>query len=802
MKDWQHKIENKLYHLGHKIYTYKYLVLVLCIAFVIALGLNLKKLTMDTSIEGFLHTNDKDLIAYESFKEQFGKDDKVVVTIEAKDTIFTHSILASIKKLHDELSKNVPNIDKIDSLSNIRDTVGKDGELIVADFLDKLPITDTNLAEYKQRASEKYIYENMVISKDTKLTNIIITLNAYKKQDIATNDLLANFATTNEQTKREKLSDSDILVSIQKIQEIAKAYNSDEIKIHIVGSPVVDAYLKKMMQDDIKKFVKIILLVIAIFLFVLFRRVFAVVLPLITIVLSVVATISFMAMFDVPIKMPTQIVPSFLLAVGIGACVHFLAIFVKEYNHTKDKREAIAYTFRHSALAIIMTSLTTMAGLISFYFSKIAPISDLGIFATLGVFVALVFTLTMLPALLAIIPIKPKDMTHNKLEKVVDKILLSISHLAITKAKEIVIASALIVVVSLIVASKLEFSHNTLKWLPQEYEVRKSTEQIDTQMRGTVTIEMIVDTKKTNGLYEIPILKGLESFQSYAMSINTNSYFVGKAWSIVEVLKETNQALHDNDKTYYTIPDNANLIAQELFLFENSGSDDLEDVVDSDFSKARVTIKVPWIDATKYTALLDDLETKANEIFKDKATITITGIAPIFNKTINQSILSSGYSYILAFAIICAMMILLLSDIKLGLVSMIPNISPIIFGLSVMYVFDMPLDMFTMLIGSIAIGIAVDDTIHFMHNFKRSYYHTGSVEESITTTLTNTGRAMFVTSIVLSAGFLVYTLANMGNLVNFGILSAVVIMMALVADFLLSPALVVLFAKQLFKDKK
>jgi hydrophobe/amphiphile efflux-3 (HAE3) family protein len=804
MKNWQSKIEDRLSSFGHLIHDKALLFLAITLLFIVAVGSNLPKTTMDTSIEGFLHENDKALIDYNNFKELFGQDNKILVTVQS-DKLFTQKSLEALSELHTELENNTPHLYQIDSLVNIRDTMGKNDSLYTDDFLMDIPSDKNRLEELKKRGLDKYIYKDMILSQDGRFTNIIITLNTYKTADISADELMGGFdtgeSTQDSKLKREYLSQDEITASIKQIEKIVKPYKKD-FEIHIAGSPIVDTYLKEMMQKDIQKFIKIIILTIVVLLFVLFRRVFAVILPIVSIVLSVVCTMGFMAYFGVPIKMPTQILPSFLLAVGVGASVHFLAIFIKEYNKTHDKRASIAYTYAHSGLAIIMTSITTAFGLFSFSASEILPVADLGVFASLGIMMALLFTLVLLPALIAILPIKPKDVTNSKIESIIDNTLIAISRFAVQKSKAILVVSAIIIAVSVTLATKLEFSHNALKWLPQDYEARKATELIDKELRGTVSIELLIDTAKENGLHEPDILNKIDNLQKYLMSLKSDEYYVGKAWSIVEIIKETNQALHNNDPKHYTIPQDKDLVSQELFLFENSGSDDLEDVVDSQFSMARVTIKVPWIDATKYTDLLQKIESAFDKEFGDSAKLTITGIAPIFNKTIDASIKSSATSYIMAFGVITIMMILLVSDIRLGLVSMIPNLTPIIFILSIMYIFDMKLDMFTMLIGSIAIGIVVDDTIHFMHNFKRYYEQSGDIEYSVEMTLMGTGRAMLVTTIVLSAGFLVYILANMGNLVSFGILTAISIVMALVADFLLAPALMNLLAKKLIKQKK
>jgi predicted RND superfamily exporter protein len=280
------------------------------------------------------------------------------------------------------------------------------------------------------------------------------------------------------------------------------------------------------------------------------------------------------------------------------------------------------------------------------------------------------------------------------------------------------------------------------------------------------------------------------------MAIKSDKYFVGKTLSIVDIIKETNKALNENKKEFYVIPQDKNLIAQELLLFENSGSDDLEDFVDSSFRKARITVKVPNIDAIDYQFLLKDINLRIEQDFKGVADVTVTGISNLLARIMEAAITSSGISYILALTLITIMMLVLIGDVKVGLISMIPNIAPILVMTSIMFVFDMPLDMFTMLIGAIAIGLAVDDTVHFMHNFTKYHKTHKDINKAVEYTLLTTGRAMIVTTIVLSFGFFVFMGASMSNIFNFGLLTGIAIISALMADFFLVPALMKLLIKE------
>lgn len=528
----------------------------------------------------------------------------------------------------------------------------------------------------------------------------------------------------------------------------------------------------------------------SLFCFFLFRRLSGVFLPLIAVVLTVVSTLSMMAMSGVPFTVVTQIMPSFLLAAVTGGTIHLLSVFYKDYAKSKDTKVSLRYAMGHSGLAIVMTALTTAAGLWSFSFSAVAPVADLGVFASSGVLVGLLFTLVLAPAILSTTKLKHKAVKENQEGNTqMDRFLLGISNIATGYPKAIVLVSALMILIAVFFASQLRFSHLPLKRFPEDNASRIATEIVDEKLRGSITLEIIVDTGKENGLYEPVVLNKIESASRYLNSIQTKEYFVGKTLSVVDVLKETNKALNENKSEFYTILQNKDLIAQELFLFENSGSDDLQDFVSSDFSKARITVKVPYVDALEYNKFINQVQIQLDQEFSGIATVSLTGISVLLAVIMEKSIYSSAISYILAFVLISIMMIVLIGNVKIGLISMIPNVAPILFLSTIMVIFDMPLDMFTLLIGAIALGLAVDDTAHFMHNFRRYELEYNDVDKAVRLTLLGTGRATVVTSIVLSLGFLVLTTATMSNMFNFGVLTASAIFVALLADFFLVPAI-------------
>lgn len=791
--NWRTKTELNLQKMGEFITIHPKKTILFMLLLSILVISNITKITIDTSTEGFLHKEDPALVRYEKFKEQFGQDEKVMVIVESKD-IFNVKTLKKLQQLHTELENNVPHLNDITSLMNARNTRGQGDRLIVEDLFTEFPKNQEEVTKLKNIALNNAMYRNLFYNESLTLTTIILEPSAYETS--TDTDELAGFSDEITEEELEFLSDSSKSELVRAAGSIAKQFSSDDFNVFIAGSLAVNDYNKQAVQKDMQKFVKLSLVIIIIFLFVVFRRISAVLLPIFIVLISLLTSIGVMAFVGTPISIPTQILPSFLLAVGIGAVVHLLAMFFKHLNENNDKNKAIVYSLGHSGLAIIMTSLTTAAGLLSFSTASIAPIADLGIFAAVGVIIALINTLVLLPALLAIIPIKPAKAKQIQSSLKMDKILLSIANFSVDHAKKIVLFSLVLMGLSLYSALSVEFKQDSLSWQPDDSPIKIATKKVDSELRGSVTMEIIIDTKKENGLYNSELLTKIDNLVQEAQTLTADKHFVGKGWSVGEVLKEIHRALHKNKEEYYVITQNDALIPQEFLLFENSGSDDLEDLVDSSFSKARITFKLPWMEAGESLHLSNKITSLFEAGLGDEVEITVTGMVPLFQRTLKAAMSSMSTSYVFAFIFIAIMMIILMGSFKVGLISMIPNVLPIIVTLGFMSLANMDLDLFTMLVGAIVIGLSVDDTVHFFHNFSKNHNNGLNVRESIKETMHGTGRALVATSVVLSLGFFVYTFASLSNLINFGILAGGSILVALISNIILGPALLSLITKE------
>ncbi|MCH9046823.1 MAG: MMPL family transporter [SAR324 cluster bacterium] len=642
----------------------------------------------------------------------------------------------------------------------------------------------------------------MLISEDGRFTSVVLETLAFSAD--SGEDLLSGFADTplpggdGGGEARNPLSDEENSAVLSAVAKVMDRFRAADFRLYVAGSPVVTDRLKREMQRNMGRFVGLALLAIGAFLLVLFRRISGVALPMLVVLLSLVTTVSLMAANGVAFKLPLMTLPSFLLAVGVGASVHLLTVFYRAYEADGDKEAAVIHALGHSGLPIAMTSLTTAAGLFSFVTAALAPVSDLGIFAGIGVLISLAYTLVMVPALLALLPVR----RHARWvvpggRNAADRILTGIGEFATRRSLAVVVAAAVLVVAAAAGLPRLNFSHNTLLWFPKSSQVRQSCELIDAELKGSISVEVVIDTGQENGLYEPAILNDLERLARFAENYRDEQgrRFVGKTSSVGDVVKEIHKALNENREEFYRIPRQRELIAQELLLFENSGSDDLERIVDSQFSKARLTVKTPWDDAAAYVRFVAELQQEGERLFGDRAEITTTGLTKLLTQTLFALMSSMVTSYSIALVVITVMMILLIGRLSLGLLSMIPNLAPIVVTLGFMGWVGLPLDAFTLLIGSIALGLAVDDTIHFFHNFRRYYAQTPDVDHAVRETLLSTGRAMVFTTLVLVTGFWLFMFASLNNVFNFGLLTGITLVVALLADILLAPAMLELVTR-------
>jgi predicted RND superfamily exporter protein len=782
---------------GHFVFRHRWATIVLLLAFSGALIPQIPRITADMSTEGFLHPDDPILLVYNEFRDQFQRDDRLLIAIRT-DRVFDLEFLAKLRDFHRALEDEVPQLDEVDSLINARNTRGEGDELIVEDLLEEWPDSQEALSRIEAFALENPLYLNLLLSEDLRFTTVSLKFDTYSAQegelDVSGFDEADDFGDSSPDERRFLTGDENNAVMAM-VRQVISRYEGPGFEISFSGAPAFTERIGAGVSKDLRRFLLLAFLASAVFLSVLFRRPSGTLMPLFVVLLSLLTTLGFMPLLGIQLQVPTQILPAFVMAVGVGDSVHILAIFYQRLRRGDGKEDALAFALAHSGLAVVMTTATTAGALMSFVAADLAPVAHLGVLAPIGVILALIYTLVLLPALLAVFPIREDGPGARAPLPSLDRALVGIGDVSNRHPWKVVGVFSAILVVGAVGAARLDFSHNPIAWFPEGDEIRVDTELINQELKGAMTIEVLFDTGRENGLHEPELLDALDEIGKLNATVRQDELFIGKTISLVDILKEIHQALNENRTAFYAVPQDRLLVAQELLLFENSGSDDLEDIVDSQFRVGRMTLKVPWVDATVYPGFIEAMERRWRDIVGDAASITVTGRVPLLSRTFTALISSMSRSYVLAFLVIALLMILLLTSFKWGLISMIPNLSPILITLGVMGWFDLPMDGFTLLIGSIAIGLAVDDTIHFTHNFRRYYERTGDAREAIRETMQTTGQALLFTSLVLCTGFFVFMFGTMRNTFNFGFLTGFALALAFVANVTLAPSLMTLITR-------
>jgi predicted RND superfamily exporter protein len=759
-----------------------------------AFALTLPALEIDTSSDVFLNADDQIRVTFDSYRAQFGQEDIILIAVEPPE-VFDLPFLERLRSLHHDLEREVPQLAEITSLVNVRYTYGAGDELIVEDLLETWPRDRAGLDRLKTRTLSNPLYENWLISSDGSITTVVIELDTWSAIGVEPGDELAGFDEAMEIATGEPppfITGDEVRANVEAIRAVVDRHDAADFRLSLTGGPVAEITLMSAMQRDIALFVAISIFTIAALLFALFRRLSGVLLPLLVVAASLLCTVGAMALTGVPITLPIQVLPSFLLAIGVCDSVHVLVLFFRELERGSAREDAIARALGRSGLAIGMTSLTTAGGLAAFGSAELLPVVHFGIFGPLGTLFAFFFTVVMLPALLSLMPSRARSRAPIG-SRQLDRVLAGCASAATRHPVAILASTAAIIVVAVAGFGRLYFFHDILAWLPERTPVRLATELVDRELGGASSLSALIRTPQENGLHEPELMQRLDRVANWAATLQRGELHVGKTVSAADVLKEIHQALNENRPEFYAIPSDRRLIAQEFLLFENAGTDDLEDVVDSQFRQASFSFRVPSRDAFQNVPFIDEIEAHMRAELAGIASVEMTGGLIVMDRVFFAMIGSMARSYVIALLIVTPLMILVLGSLRGGLLSLIPNLTPIVIVLGLMGWLGVPIDFSTMMVGPIILGVAVDDTIHFAHHFQRAYERTGDPRQAVHLAIESTGHALLFTTLALVAGFSTYLWATMGNLFNLGVFTSLAIAIALAADLLVAPALLVLF---------
>jgi len=481
----------------------------------------------------------------------------------------------------------------------------------------------------------------------------------------------------------------------------------------------------------------------------------------------------------------------------VADVVHVLSGYLFFHQQGQNHQEVMRSVFSKTAMACLLTSVTTSIGVFSLYFINLSVIQTMGLLAGIGVLFAFILTIFLLPILLNLFPPRPV-IKENKISEI--KILLitqRIIHLFEKISKNypgtVIIMFAISGVILIIGMFRIEINTVFSEFYPTNSPIRKTIKLLDIQFSGTGNMEILIEGD-TEGMFHDPqILQTLEQIDQVVKKLYPD--LVMKSWTMNNQIKQTHQKLMDNRIEYYSVPDDKSLISQILILIEGGNYEDLERLVSLDYANARLSISTKTIGSKESVEILQKLQPKINEILeplkKKYPSIkgTLTGGVGTWARIFDAISWSQIRSFGLAFLIISIILIVIFGSLKMGIIAIIPNSFPMLTVFGLMGWADMKLNTTTLFTAPIIIGVAVDDTIHFLTHYRLSLAKGKSINESIISTLREVGQAIFFTTLILISLFLCFIPTSHVGVTHFSILAVIAVISALIADLILLPAL-------------
>ncbi|MEC8023462.1 MAG: MMPL family transporter [Myxococcota bacterium] len=590
-----------------------------------------------------------------------------------------------------------------------------------------------------------------------------------------------------------QMRDEDMELVALELQRALEPLQADFFKIQVTGQPAINAALNQIVLQDTARLATYSGLAMLLMLTFLFRHPIGIFGPVVVVGLAVVWTLGFMAAVGYGMTILSVILPSFLLVVGVGDSVHMISIYRDLRRFDVPNNEAIARAVGVTGPPVLFTSLTTMCGLFSLNFANIEAIAEMGVAGGVGVMFALTLSLIFLPICLtfnrsSLMGAAPRNASDSG--DLIDRAIGVCVRLSLrTGLWEMVAVFAIFSTIAIYGITTLKVSHDDLATIPDDMEIKRSVFSMDKYVGGVSSAVLILEPK-SGTMKDLNVLQGLEKLAEDIQQFELEGVqVVGHALSLLDVVKETRRALNNGDPKAYRLPDTQDELNALLFLFETSGPSELRRLATLNLDKSHITFQVKWREATSYKPLLERIETSAEKHLSATTEVRGTGSVYLMFRIVLTLLQDLIKSFGTAFLFITVLMVFMLRDLKLGLIAMVPNLVPIAIVMGMMGLTNIPVDLNNLLIASIALGIAVDDTIHFLHHFKAGLIETGDCERAITTAAHHAARAMVGTSIILGAGFLVYVAALNAAIARFGVLIGLTVIAALVVDLILLPAI-------------
>ncbi len=744
------------------ILRWRWPVLALLVLVTAGFALQIPRMVIEISPEGMRLVGHPETLYYEQYIEQYGSDEVILLELWTED-VFSEESLAVLCRLTDEI-REYENVDRVVSLCSADDIRGGAGEIRIEPFFEEVPRGEAERQAVRQAVHDNPLYLGNLVSRDDRSTLLVVELDR-SGEDFP--------------RKRREL--------VGKIQALSAGARADGMELNVAGFPVIATVLPSLMVSDQRIFVPLVLLLIVLTLLAAFRSFWGVLLPLVTVIFSVVWTLGFLVLCGKKVEIVTNVLPPLILVIAMADAVHILAHYQEELGkgRGRNKEEAIRAAAAYILVPCLLTSVTTAVGFASLGVSRVAGIRDLGLLASFGVMAAFVVSITLVPVLLSFLPTRPFERPARQVHGMLDRFLARLARFNEAHRKGVLVFTVLLLGLAVAGLFRLKVETTLIKYLKEDNPLAIAVRQIEAHITGTSTLDVVFDFQALDEVKEPENLRKLETMQSVLDAMP----LVTRTASLSDLFKRMHQVFNGGDADDYRLPGTREEVAQYLLLYSMSGDEeDLARYVDDRYRTSVVTARVKTVSSAEMNRFIWEVREEVANRFPGMD-VRVTGITVLSTNSIDAIVKGQIQSLALALAVICVLMGVLFRSARLGLLSMVPNLIPIVVTLGLMGWAGIEINTATAVISCVAIGIAVDDTIHFLSRYRKEFRSGGDEARAAAATLASTGRALVFTSVVLSLGFMVLVFSSFRPIIYFGLLTGVTMISALVGDLILLPVL-------------
>lgn len=719
----------------------------------------LRCLEFDNSLEIWFLEGDPGIERYRDFVAQFGSDELVLLAWEVDDA-FSDETLGRLTRL-ERAAGAVPHVLAVRSLASAAIPRDEDDELATDPLFSPLP-TDPALRKLRARAAlASPLLTSSLVSPDGRAVAVVVEV---------------------EHREGEFEYKREVLAALERLVQTERKRGGPAIAV--TGTIVLDRAFFDRTERDMTVFVPILLGVICIAMLGLFRRFSSVAVPLSVVSVALLWTLGLQGLVGWKITVVSSVLAPLILAMGIADAVHVYSEYLEQLRVPGPRNAAVVRSLGIVWRPCLFTSLTTAAGFLSLLVSPIRPVRQMGVLAACGVLLTLLVTASLVPIVLSFIRPPPAGALERHRHGPMARLLARLAGGTPRRWWTVVLTGGCLVVVAAVGIGSIRVGTNMLEFFPAQDPVRQATERVDRLLGGSVSVEYLIRADGERGYLTPERLARLDAFADY---LRDQPNVVG-VHGLTEVLKELDAAMRAVPASQGRVPNRSDLLAQYLMLIE--GQEIYQRFVRKGGRLGRFSLRVKMIGSEVLAAKVPEIDHhRETQVETPGFSLPGTGMVPLMNRMERFLLHSQLASFGLALAVISAMMMLVLGSVRLGLLGMIPNLGPIVLTLGVMGAAGIRLDIGTVMIASVVLGLVVDDSIHLLARIQRNLKSPGTdLGSAVDASVREVGRPILVTSSVLVAGFWSLLFASFQPNIYFGLLAGVTILTALLADLILLPA--------------